>query len=219
LQRHALFASGAFEFQDEAAQIASHLCEAKPGMRVLDLAAGAGGKSLALAADMNNEGEIVACDVREGALAELASRAARAGVSIIRTCAGEPPEGAFDIVLVDAPCSGSGTWRRQPELKWRLTPQRLEEYGRTQDQLLEAAVSRVRAGGWLVYATCSVLPAENEDRIAQFLGNNPSFVVVPVRDSRQAVTPKQQASAFFVATPRRTSTDGFFAAILARSAE
>ena len=125
LGRSALFESGAFEFQDEAAQIAALLCGAKPGMRVLDLAAGAGGKSLALAAIMRNEGEIVATDIRFDALVELERRAARAGATIIRTA--KDWQGEFDIVLVDAPCSGTGTWRRQPELRWRLTQERITE--------------------------------------------------------------------------------------------
>ena len=132
-----LFASGAFEFQDEAAQIASLLCGAQPGMRVCDLAAGAGGKSLALAAAMENQGEIVACDIRGGALFELERRAARAGATIIKTLMldRDAPEGLFDMVLVDAPCSGTGTWRRQPELRWRLTPERLAELVAIQDRL------------------------------------------------------------------------------------
>ena len=129
LSRHALFEAGAFEFQDEAAQIASLLAQARPGEHVLDLAAGAGGKSLALAAAMENRGEIVACDIDGKRLFALEPRAARAGVSIIRThvLRGEPPQGPFDLVFVDAPCSGSGVWRRQPELKTRLTENRLAE--------------------------------------------------------------------------------------------
>jgi len=113
---------GAFEFQDEAAQIAAHLVGAMPGQSILDLAAGAGGKSLAIAADMKNEGSILAWDIRESALEELRERARRAGVSIISTDVGaNPSRGTFDAVLVDAPCSGSGVWRRQPDAKWRLT--------------------------------------------------------------------------------------------------
>ena len=176
-----LFESGAFEFQDEAAQIASLLCGAKPGERILDLAAGAGGKSLALAAAMKNKGEIVACDIRAGALKELELRAARAGVSIIATrlLPETPPQGAFDAVLVDAPCSGSGTWRRQPELKWRLTPPRIAELMAQQDALLDDAVGFLKPGARLIYATCSVLPSENEDRVAQFLARHPGFAVAP----------------------------------------
>ena len=136
-----LFKSGAFEIQDEAAQIASALCAATPGMRVLDLAAGAGGKSLALAAAMENKGEIIACDVRGDALVELEKRSQRAGVTIIKVLHLDhtQPAGPFDLVLVDAPCSGTGTWRRQPELRWRLTPGRLAELTALQDRLLDRA--------------------------------------------------------------------------------
>jgi 16S rRNA (cytosine967-C5)-methyltransferase len=209
LNRHPLYLSGAFEFQDEAAQIASHLCRARPGNRVLDLAAGAGGKSLALSADMKNEGEIVACDIRADVLEELRSRAARAGATLIRPHLGEPPPGEFDIVVVDAPCSGSGTWRRQPELKWRLTPGRLEEFHRTQDGLLRKAAPHVRKGGRLIYMTCSILPSENVDRVERFGAERRCFAVCPIDAER----------CFFVASPRKTSTDGFFTAIMDRAVE
>ncbi len=207
LERTALFESGAFEFQDEAAQVASLMCGAAPGMRVLDLAAGAGGKSLALAAEMKNEGEIVACDIRADALAELERRAVRAGVRIIKTTenlplphmrGGEGIDG-FDIVLVDAPCSGTGTWRRQPELRWRLTPERLAELQAIQDSLFAQAATYVKPGGRLVYATCSILPCENEDRIARLRESHPQFAL---------------AGEELRASPCSTGTDGFFAAVL-----
>jgi 16S rRNA (cytosine967-C5)-methyltransferase len=188
---------------------------------VLDLAAGAGGKALALAADMKNEGEIVACDIRAGALEELRARTERAGATIIGPHLGEPPQGEFDIVMVDAPCSGSGTWRRQPELKWRLTRQRLEEFCRTQDALLRKAASHVRVGGRLIYATCSILPLENEDRVEQFLAERRSFALCPAGTDVRSVglgTPST-AGRFFVASPRKTATDGFFTAIMERKAE
>jgi 16S rRNA (cytosine967-C5)-methyltransferase len=200
LERTSLHESGAFEFQDEAAQLASLLCEARPGRRVLDLAAGAGGKSLALAAMMNDDGEIVAEDVREVALEELRRRAARAGVSIVKTRLPRPREvDLFDVVLLDAPCSGTGTWRRQPELRWRITPERLAELIATQDALLDQAAARVKPGGRLVYATCSVLPCENADRIARFLESHPGF---------------STSGEAFRASPLSTGTDGFFAAVL-----
>ena len=209
LECTALFEAGAFEFQDEAAQVASLMCGAAPGMRVLDLAAGAGGKSLALAAQMKNEGEIVACDVRADALAELERRAVRAGAVIIKAKqnlplpreGGEEGLSYFDIVLVDAPCSGTGTWRRQPELRWRLTPERLAELQAIQDALLARAAAYVKPGGRLVYATCSILPCENEDRIAAFLGEHPGLAV---------------EGEVFRASPLSTGTDGFFAAALRR---
>lgn len=200
LTAHPLFESGAFEIQDEAAQIASSLADAKPGMRVLDLAAGAGGKALALAAAMGNQGEIVACDVRGPPLAELERRAARAGVTIIRThLLGEPPQGPFDIVFIDAPCSGSGTWRRQPEAKWRLTPERLAALMGVQDQLLDQAANLAPS---LIYATCSILPCENQDRVRDFVANHPGFRHLP-ND--------------FKASPASTGTDGFYAARLVQA--
>ncbi len=214
LSKSATFENGLFEFQDEAAQIASLLCGAKPGSRVLDLAAGAGGKSLALAAAMNNEGEVVARDIRADALARLAERAARAGASIIRT---QSDARSFDIVLVDAPCSGSGTWRRQPELKWRLTPARLAQFAKTQDEMLAEAARLVRPGGRLVYATCSLLACENEQRIAAFLAGHPGFAPVSAavlwRDITNQNSPPGMGE-FFRASPYLTGTDGFFAAVL-----
>ncbi len=217
LGRHALHESGAFEFQDEAAQIAALLCNARPNTRVLDLAAGAGGKSLALAAEMQNHGEIVACDIRPAALEELHDRAKRAGATIIRTHIGDPPKGEFDLVLVDAPCSGSGTWRRQPELKWRLTSERLLELARTQDMLLAQAAQRVRPGGLLVYATCSILPLENEDRIAEFLKTTEGFSPVPALNRWRGDKVPPGLGETFRASPAKTGTDGFFAAILKRA--
>lgn len=197
LTSHPLYLSGAFEIQDAAAQTAVTLCEAKPGMRVLDLAAGAGGKSLALAAAMENKGEIIACDIREDALAELERRAGRAGAGIIRRHhLGPSPEGPFDLVLLDVPCSGSGTWRRQPELKWRLTPERLAQFTALQDRLLNQATG---LGSRLVYATCSILICENNDRVKAALDAHPDF---------------SRARVDFHASPATTGSDGFYAAVL-----
>lgn len=194
LTAHPLYDAGAFEIQDWAAQKAVILCEAKPGMRVLDLAAGAGGKSLALAAAMENKGEIVACDIRKAALAELSRRAARAGAAIIRThLLGDLPDGPFDLVLLDAPCSGSGTWRRQPELKWRLTAGRLTELCALQDRILGQAAG-FRAP--MVYATCSILVRENQDRAEAFLKAHPYF---------------SRSGTGFHASPAATASDGFYA--------
>jgi 16S rRNA (cytosine967-C5)-methyltransferase len=198
LTAHPLYEAGAFEIQDVSAQKAVALCAAKPGMRVLDLAAGAGGKSLALAAAMQNQGEIVASDIRGAALFELERRAVRAGATNIRTCLlGEFPTGPFDLVLLDAPCSGSGTWRRQPELKWRLTPEQLAARMALQDSLLAQAASVAQSR--LVYATCSILPCENQDRVEAFLTANSGF---------------KRAQADFNASPAATDSDGFYAAIL-----
>ena len=219
LGKTAAFLSGAFEFQDEAAQLAALLCAAAPGMRVLDYAAGAGGKSLALAATMNNTGEIVAHDVRPARLAPLLPRAERAGATIIHASA-DAPSGVFDLVLIDAPCSGTGTWRRQPELRWRISQPRLSELMALQDQLLAEGASFVLPGGRLVYATCSLLPCENDDRVAQFLSRHADFSIIPAaevwRDIAATDSP-QGMGEFFKATPRSAGMDGFFTAIFQRA--
>jgi 16S rRNA (cytosine967-C5)-methyltransferase len=217
LSETALFKSGAFEIQDEAAQIAAALCAPAPGMRVLDLAAGAGGKSLALAAAMQNKGEIIACDVRGDALVELEKRSQRAGVAIIKTLHLDhsQPSGPFDLVLVDAPCSGTGTWRRQPELRWRLTPARLAELTMLQDRLLDRAAGLTRPGGRLVYATCSILPAENQDRVAAVLSRHPGLTLLDLSRGWPVNQPPGLGRDFR-ATPALTGTDGFYCAGLRR---
>jgi 16S rRNA (cytosine967-C5)-methyltransferase len=219
LEKTDAFTTGAFEIQDEASQIAALLVDAKPGMRVVDLAAGAGGKSLAIAAQMQNQGEIVASDIDEGRLTQIAERARRADVTIILPLS--RTDGLFDRVLVDAPCSGTGTWRRQPELRWRLTPERLAALRNTQAQLLAEGARHVKPGGRLIYATCSLLPSENEDQIAAFLERHPEFTITPAREVwRESIgtEPPLGTDEFFRATPLTTGTDGFFAAVLERTA-
>lgn len=211
-----LFAAGAFEFQDEAAQIAALLCGARAGMTVLDLAAGAGGKTLALAAAMENRGRIVAHDVAANRLMQLETRAARAGVSIVRTTTSLPDD-RFDVVLLDAPCSGTGTWRRQPELRWRMDAARLAGVMEAQSALLDQAAGCVKPGGRLIYATCSVLPAENADCVAAFLTRHPGFSTISAAHIWQRETgtpPPPGMEEYFRAAPHVTGTDGFFAAVL-----
>jgi 16S rRNA (cytosine967-C5)-methyltransferase len=212
-----LFEGGAFEFQDEAAQIASLLVAAKAGERVLDLTAGAGGKALAIAAATNNQAKIIASDMRDGALEQMRLRADRAGAHILID---KEPRGMFDAVLLDAPCSGTGTWRRQPEQRWRLTPSRLDQFTATQDELLDRAAAFVKPGGRLVYATCSILPRENGARVAALLARNPAFKSARADAAwpESAGDPPPGLGAVFDATPYSTGTDGFFAAILARAA-
>jgi len=218
LAKSPLFLAGAFEFQDEAAQIASLLAGAQPGMRVLDLAAGAGGKALAMAAAMANQGAILAFDDNPRRLAPLAERAARAGASLITPVAqrGGPPwgNGKFDLVFLDAPCSGTGTWRRQPELRWRLTPERLAALTAIQDSLLDEAARHTGSGGRLLYATCSLLPEENEDRVAAFLARNPAFRRLEASAAWPGPIPGLAAD--FRASPATTGTDGFYCALLGR---
>jgi 16S rRNA (cytosine967-C5)-methyltransferase len=207
----AIFRGGAFEFQDEAAQITTVLCGAKPGMRVLDLAAGTGGKTLALAAAMKNKGELCAADIAPARLEQLKVRAERTGAQV--TVCRKPPKGPFDLVLVDAPCSGTGTWRRQPELRWRITPERLKDLTGIQDALLDQAADLVGPKGRLVYATCSVLPCENGERVEGFLKRHEDFTVT-IAASLWPGEPPPGMTRFFKGAPHTAGTDGFFAAVL-----
>jgi 16S rRNA (cytosine967-C5)-methyltransferase len=181
LMQHALVLNGIVEVQDEGSQLIALACEAKSGMRVLDACAGAGGKSMHLADIMNDQGEIIARDNEPLRLKETVTRARRAGYrSIIaefdqRRGAARDRSDMFDIVLIDAPCTGMGTVRRIPLPKWRLTPDQLKRHTKKQRALLEENAGKVVEGGSLVYATCSVLPAENEDVVAAFLAMHPEY--------------------------------------------
>ena len=223
LEHTRFFQTGAFEFQDEASQIAALLCAAKPGMRVLDLAAGAGGKALAMAADMEDRGEILALDTNPARLKQIGPRARRAGATIIKATdkRGGPlwGNGKFDIVLVDAPCSGSGAWRRNPETKWRLTPDSLRELTELQAWLIDDGARHTKPGARMVYATCSVLACENEDVIEAFLARNSAFQVIPAAEIWRLVAacdPPPTLQHYFKASPLKTGTDGFFACIMTR---
>lgn len=212
--------SGELEIQEEASQLVAQLMDVQPGQHVLDMCAGAGGKTLALAAAMQNKGEILACDVSPKRLAELEKRAARAGVSIIRTqlIAEDALEevsamtGRFDHVLIDAPCSGTGTWRRNPEVMWRITPDNLLKYNAIQERLLEQATPLVKAGGVLTYVTCSALAEENEQRIENYRAKKPHMMLAP-RSKLWDISEQENrspSSALIALTPRQYATDGFF---------
>lgn len=218
---------GWLEIQDESSQLAALLVGAAPGMRVLDLCAGGGGKTLALAAAMKNKGAIVAADTDAKRLARLAPRLAKSGARIVETlkldAAGKAlaKQKPFDRVLIDAPCSGSGTWRRAPDAKWRLTPERLAEYHRTQAALLRQAAARVKPGGRLVYATCSILPSEGRAQVEAFATEaGKSFRVLDAAAVWKSAlgTEAPFAGPYMLLTPHRTKTDGFFAAVLERAA-
>jgi 16S rRNA (cytosine967-C5)-methyltransferase len=224
LQHTQFFQTGAFEFQDEASQLSTQLCDVKPGQSVLDLCAGAGGKSLALAALMRNQGEILAFDTDPKRLKQLPPRARRSGASIIRVAdrRGGPAwgNGKFDVVFIDAPCSGSGTWRRSPELKWRLTPERLQELIGLQSWLIDDGARHPKPGGRLIYATCSLLTSENEDVCKAFLKRNPNFRIVPAAKAwKDAGLPQapQGVGEYFRLSPYRAATDGFFGCIIERT--
>ena len=218
---------GWLESQDEGSQIAAALVAAEPGMRVLDYCAGGGGKALALAAAMANEGRIVATDTDAGRLASLPRRAERAGATIIESREIEPgatvEAAAFDRVLVDAPCSGSGAWRRQPEAPWRIDPARYAELQAVQTAILAVAAASVAPGGRLVYVTCSIFPAENDAIVEQFLISNALFRPVAPADTWRAVFGGADPPAGVVDShavrllPHIGSTDGFFIAIMERT--
>jgi len=221
----AIHQTGLVEPQDEGSQLVSLLVEAEPKMQVVDLCAGAGGKALAIAAGMGNRGQIYACDTDARRLSRLNPRVQRAGVRNIQAIAladsdSDPflatTAGRADRVLVDAPCSGTGTWRRNPEARWRLTPKILEEVMGQQDRLLDRAAGLVKPGGRLIYVTCSLLPCENEDRIADFLSRRPEFVPLPVPEiwSRLLSAPCPAQDAMLQLTPGRDGVDGFFIAVL-----
>ena len=227
LGSHKEFREGMFEVQDEASQICAHLVAPMPGHAVLDLCAGAGGKTLAMAALMQNKGRIVACDVATGRLVRSKTRLRRAGVhnATLRILEGEHDKwlkrqaGVFDRVLVDAPCSGIGSWRRNPDARWRLAPEDIERLKGIQAKVLAQAAPLVKVGGRLVYATCSLLPEENEQQVRAFLASDPKFRPLPwaqVWPSAVGTPPPACESEFLTLTPARNGADGFFVAILER---
>jgi 16S rRNA (cytosine967-C5)-methyltransferase len=217
---------GLVEVQDEGSQIVALLVDAQPGMRVVDFCAGAGGKALALAAQMANRGKLVACDVSARRLERSARRLRRAGVNNAerRTLTSERDKwvkrhaGGFDRVLVDAPCLGTGTWRRNPDAKWRATPQDLAELVIRQQQILGSAARLVRPGGRLVYATCSLLREENEAQAEAFLAAEPEFFAVPAsRAWHEMIGGRSPGGERYLRlTPARHGTDGFFVAVFER---
>jgi len=218
--------SGEVEIQDEGSQLVAGLVDARPGERVVDFCAGAGGKTLAIAAQMQNKGHVIACDVMEGRLKRAAERFRQAGLHNIQTklIASETDKWikrhkrGYDRVLVDAPCSGTGTWRRNPDARWRAQEEDgLANLMALQGRILTSAARLVKPGGRLVYATCSLLPQENEEQVAAFLTAHPDFKVVPLSEA----APELNASAhpdYLSLTPAQHDTDGFFAAVMQREA-
>ena len=224
-----VYVKGQVEVQDEGSQLAALLAEAKPGMQVLDLCAGAGGKTLALAAAMENKGQLYAADPDAHRLAPIFARLARSGARNVQVRAPKGPadvladlEGRCDLVLIDAPCTGSGAWRRNPDAKWRMRPGALEQRIKDQEETLENAVRFVKRGGRIIYITCSVLKAENEDRIAAFMAAHDDLL--PIDAAAQAKSAGLPALAAhrsalgpgFRLSPRATGTDGFYIATLTR---
>ena len=228
LDTHPLFTEGLFEPQDEAAQLAGLLVDARPGEIVVDLCAGAGGKTLLLAAAMRNQGQLHAADNDQRRLSRLSPRLQRAGARNVTVHAADAMpkllqemEGKADRVLLDVPCSGSGTWRRNPEARWRYDPASLEEVLRRQRGLLADGARLVRPGGRLVYATCSILPAENREQAAWFAAHHAEFTPLPLTEAwGGSITEQRIRSGTELAlTPYRHGTDGFFATAFRRQAQ
>jgi 16S rRNA (cytosine967-C5)-methyltransferase len=231
LQAEPAYLNGLVEVQDEGSQLAALLAGAGPGETAVDLCAGGGGKTLALAAQMENSGRVLATDADVRRLAPIHTRIARAGATIVdvRTPRGNAEllgdvRDAADLVLIDAPCTGVGAWRRNPDAKWRVRPGALEQRIKAQDAALDRAARLVRPGGRIAYITCSVLDDENGARVRAFAGRHPAFAVVPPAEVMRVLGPA--ATRFETAvrvsregllmTPHRTGTDGFFVSMLRR---
>ena len=219
---------GQFEVQDEASQLAALLTGVKPKDTVLDLCAGAGGKSLALAALMQNQGKLVAYDRDKHRLRPIFERITRSGATCIEVVAHDEPQnlrvlGGYNLVVVDAPCTGSGTWRRKPDAKWRLSEKQLQIRLKEQISVLEQAASLVGKGGKLAYFTCSILPQENGDQVQAFLKSHGQFKIIPYTDQwRAAFSSPPPISAdgsndTLQLSPHSHGTDGFFVAMMERT--
>jgi len=228
------FAKGWFEVQDLGSQIAAAAAGEVKTHQVLDLCAGGGGKTLALGAAMGSTGQIYAYDRDSKRLSEVVTRGQRAGVRNLQTRSPRKPEalddlaGRMDLVFVDAPCTGSGVWRRHPDAKWRLTPDQLDRRVAEQKQVLAEARRMVKPGGRIVYVTCSLLAEENEDQIAAFLGEAPEFRAASPLAAIEAsglATPEGlnmlagriTSDGFLRLSPRSGGADGFFVAVLERA--
>lgn len=222
------FQKGWFEVQDEGSQIVADLAFPQEGEQVLDYCAGGGGKTLAMSAAMNNKGQVHAYDTDRKRLAPIIERLKRAGTRNVQvhesTDSLAPLAGRFDRVLVDAPCTGTGTWRRRPDTKWRLNQKNLEERISQQEEALASAAQFVRPGGHLIYVTCSVLPEENEAQVYGFCDDNPEFEILSAADIWAGLfgTDKPQPWSAdmktVTLTPASTGTDGFFFCLMQRKA-
>ena len=224
LQNLPVFKTGAIEVQDEGSQVLAQLLGARRGEMVVDFCAGAGGKTLALGAIMRNTGRLYAFDIADKRLAKLKPRLARSGLSNVHPVliAHENDAkikrlaGKIDRVLVDAPCSGLGTLRRNPDVKWRVRPESITELKVKQLSILNGAARLVKPGGRLVYATCSILAEENEEIVTQFLAANDTFSLVPVKAVLDEQRIPLDMDDYLKLLPHRHQTDGFFAAVLER---
>jgi 16S rRNA (cytosine967-C5)-methyltransferase len=224
INKHALFLEGAIEIQDEGSQLLCQLLAPRRGEMVADFCAGAGGKTLALGAMMRSSGRLYAFDISEKRLAGLKPRLARSGLSNVHPqwIASENDArlkrlaGKLDRVLVDAPCTGLGTLRRNPDLKWRQDERTLAEYRAKQEVILAAASRLVKPGGVMLYATCSLLDAENAEVVQSFLGAHAQFELRPANAAMSAQRIELDTGEYLRLAPHRHGTDGFFAALLGR---
>lgn len=221
IEPHPLWQEGKVEIQDEGSQLIALACDAKPGMTVIDLCAGAGGKTLALAAAMQGTGRLIACDTVKVRLDRLPQRAERAGTGPIETRlldGGKESDqladlvGQADIILIDAPCSGTGTWRRNPEARWRLTPDRIAALEALQARIIDIAVPLLKPGGTLVYAVCSLLDGEGRDQIAAMLARHSNLTP----ESALPHVGRAWGEGVLL-TPAMDRTDGFFVARVGKS--
>lgn len=219
---------GWFEVQDAGSQVAALLSGVQPGMSVADICAGAGGKTLALAAMMKNEGRLVAHDLDRFRLRPIFERLTRAGVTNCEVISAQDKgklkaAGPFDCVVIDAPCSGSGSWRRKPDAKWRLTPKQFAQRIKDQAQVLEMGFQLAKPGGTILYITCSVLPEENTEQIAAFLSLHKEMRIVPYKEhwdrmiGGAAPLSADGSQDTLLLTPARHDTDGFFMAVMKKA--
>jgi 16S rRNA (cytosine967-C5)-methyltransferase len=230
VQSDPLYLKGMIEIQDEGSQLVARLADARPGQQILDLCAGGGGKSLALAAAMNNKGQIYATDADQRRLAPIHERMARAGARNIQVRTprgGQPPlddlANRMDIVFVDAPCTGTGTWRRNPDAKWRMRPTSLEQRVKEQQEVIQKAAEMTSVEGVLFYVTCSLLPEENDQQMTRFAeSGGKQWQPVDLKDTAMfrsmptLATAVRRTSHGLMLTPLKTGTDGFYVAAMRR---
>jgi len=216
------YTSGRIQFQDEASQLIAHLVAPKPGENVLDICAGTGGKTTHLAAVMENRGSILALDINEKKIDALCKNASRLGAAIVGLQVGDAREKggkasleSFDRILVDAPCTGLGTLRRNPEIKWRTLPEDAEKCSILQKAILENAAAYLKRGGSLIYSTCTIMTEENEDVIENFINRHPNFICIRPPDKINSSLVDDRG--YFRSYPHRHSTDGFFGAVLVKT--
>jgi len=225
------FLKGHVEVQDEGSQLAALLAGARAGEQVVDLCAGGGGKTLALAAAMDNHGQIYATDTDKRRLAPIHARIDRAGARNVQVRTPQAGKdvladlaGRIDLVVIDAPCTGTGTWRRNPDAKWRIRPGALDQRRQEQSEILDRAAALVKSGGRIAYITCSLLDEENGAQVRGFLARHPDFAIVPPEEVANALGERAflfrravlMAEEGLLMTPRRTETDGFYIALMTR---